>query len=112
MIQNYISDDNEFLSAWRKVLRKEPVDFVTHFAIATQKVNAIDQVQSRDSPIHVAASVGNVDLYEQIMVKLADMNPKTIFGDVHPLFYAVYYGNLDICKHIVGELGEKKSCKA
>ena len=75
MIQNYIGDDNEFLTAWRKVLWKVPVAFVTQIAIVTQKVNAIHQIQSDDSPIHVAASDGSVDLYKQIMVKLADMNP-------------------------------------
>jgi hypothetical protein len=40
IIQNYISDDNAFLQAWRKVLTKSPVDFVTQVALATQQFNA------------------------------------------------------------------------
>ena len=37
MIQNYIGDNNEFKTAWRKVLKKAPVDFVTYVAISTQQ---------------------------------------------------------------------------
>ena len=51
MIQNYIGDDNEFLTAWRKVLKRAPIDFVIRLAIATQKVNATYQVHFQDSPI-------------------------------------------------------------
>ena len=40
LIQNYISDDNEFLAAWRKVLTKAPVEFVIQVALATQQLNA------------------------------------------------------------------------
>ena len=40
IIQNYIRKDNEFLQAWRKVLTKAPVDFVTQVALATQQFYA------------------------------------------------------------------------
>ena len=35
--------DNEFLTAWRKVLKRASIDFITRLAIATQKFNAIHQ---------------------------------------------------------------------
>ena len=40
IIQNYIKNDNEFLQAWRKVLTKAPVEFVSQVALATQQFNA------------------------------------------------------------------------
>ena len=40
IIQNYIRKDNEFLQAWRKVLTKAPVDFVTQVALATEQFYA------------------------------------------------------------------------
>ena len=107
MIQNYLGDQNDFLTAWRKVLKQVPVDFVMHVAIATKKFNAIYQLQSYNSPIHVAASDGNVDLYKQMMVKLADMNPNEIYGSTHPLLLAAENGQFDIYKHIIGKLADK-----
>ena len=98
MIQNYIGDVNEFSTAWRKVLTKTPVDFVTHIALATQRFDAEPQIHSLLSPIHVAANDGSVDLYNQIAAKLADMNQTDIFGNFHPLFIAVLEGHYDVCK--------------
>ena len=81
IIQNYIGDDNEFLAAWRKVLTKAPVDFVTQVALATKHFYAKPQIHSLISPIHVAASDSDVEFYKQMMVVLDDMNPKIIFGN-------------------------------
>ena len=107
MIQNNIGDENEFLTTWRKVLRKAPVDVVTHIAIATQLLPA-KYKERVISPIHVAADDGDLDLYQWMMLKLAGMNKTDIFGKPHhPLFFAAYKGNLDICKHIIGELDDK-----
>ena len=88
MIQNYIDDDNQFITVWKKVLMKAPVDFVTKVALTTRQCNAKYQINFQSSPIHVAAGVGSVDLYKQMMIKLVDMNPENIFGNNHPLFLA------------------------
>ena len=40
IIQNCIGNDNEFLQAWRKVLTRAPVDFVTQVALATEQFYA------------------------------------------------------------------------
>ena len=86
MIQNYIGDVHEFSTVWRKVSRRVSVDFVTQIAIATQQFHGKRKIHSQTSPIHVAVSeYGNLDLYKQMMVKVADMNPKNLFGEIHPL---------------------------
>ena len=106
MIQNYIGDDNEFLTAWRKVLRKAPVDDVSQIAFATQLLPA-KYIKNGLSPIHMAANDGNLDLYQQIMLKLAGMNKTDIFGTVDPLFHAAFRGHYNICKHIIENVDEK-----
>ena len=111
MIQNYLGDQNDFLTAWKKVLKQVPVDFVTQVAIATQKFNARHRMHSQNNPIHVAASDCSVDLYKQMMVKLADMNLENIFGNNHPLFLAAAGGQIDIYKHIFWELGDKNPAR-
>ena len=70
----HIGDDNECVTAWRKILRKASVDFVTHVALATQQYHEKYIVHSGISPIHVAATNGNVDLFHQMMVKLFEKN--------------------------------------
>ena len=93
IIQNYIRNDNKFLHAWRKVLTKVPVDFVTQVALATQRFDAEPQIHSLLSPIHVAANDSDVDFYKQMLVKVDDMNPNNIlFGNIDPLFVAAGYG--------------------
>ena len=111
MIQNYVGDNNEFLLAWKKVLKRAPIDFVSHLAIATHKFNAIHQLQFYNSPIHVAASDGSVDLYEQIMEKIAHLSPENIFGEIHPLFHAAENGQFEIYKHIIGKYGENNPAR-
>ena len=37
MIQNYLGDQNDFIMAWTEVLKKVPVVFVMHLAIAMKK---------------------------------------------------------------------------
>ena len=110
MIQNYISDNNEFITAWRKVLTKAPVDFVTYVAISTQQYYE-EYKLSHISPINVAASDGSVDLYKQMMIKLVDMNPENIFGNNHPIFIAAGRGHFDIYKHIFWQLVDKNPRK-
>ena len=111
MIQNYIGCDNEFLTAWRKVLTKAPIGLVTHTAHATYQYQTKYKKHSQISPIHVATKDSSVDLYKQMMAKLADMNNTYIFGNIHPFFIAADIGNFEICTHIIGELEDKKSFK-
>ena len=106
MIQNYIGVDNEFLTAWRTVLKKAPADFVSHVAITTQKFYEKPKIP-QISPIHVAASHGNLYLFQQMMVKLANMNQKEMCGKNHPLFVAVRKGHYNICKFIVATADDK-----
>ena len=100
IIQNCICNDNEVIPIWSKVLTKAPVDFVIKVALATLQFEAKDEIQFHISPINVAACVGSVDLYKQMMAKLVDMNPKNIFGNNHPIFLAAAGGQFDIYKHI------------
>ena len=59
MIKNYIGIDNEVLKAWRKVLRKMPITFVTQVAIATQRVHAKKQIKQY-LPIHALVQLVNI----------------------------------------------------
>ena len=59
----------------------------------------------------MAAIDGSVEFYKQMMVKLDDMNKENIFGDNHPLIAAAGYGQLEICKHIIGELEDKNPAR-
>ena len=107
MIQKCIGNDNKFITVWRKVLTKAPVDFVIKVALTTRQCEANNEIQFPISPIHLATRVGSVDLYKQMMVKLVDMNPKNIFGNNHPIFLAAAGGQFDIYKHMFWELGGK-----
>ena len=79
-IQNYVGDKNKFSKAWKKLLTKAPSDFVMQVAIACQQARATFQIFNiQISPIHMAAAVGNLDLYQLIMLKLAGMNQTDIF---------------------------------
>ena len=111
MIQNYLGDHNDFLTAWRTVLKQVPVDFVMQVAIATQKFNARHRMHSQNNPIHVAASDCSVDLYKQMVVKLADVNLENIFGNNHPLFVAAHSGNYDVCKLIITNVDDKNPAR-
>ena len=115
MIQNYIGDDNKFIIAWRKVLKKAPIDFITHLAITTQKFDAMHQINSQNSPIHVAAIDSSLDFYKQMMVQLADMNKRNIFGDIHDEIWALIFaagnGKIEIYKDIAEELGDKNPAR-
>ena len=64
---------------------KAPFDFVMQVAIASQQAHAKYQI-SLISPIHMAAGEGNLDLYQQMMLKLAGMNQTDIFGKFLPIF--------------------------
>ena len=108
MIQNYIGDVNGFSTAWRKVLRRVPVEFTMQIAIATQQFYAEYEIHSQTSPIHVGVSeYGSLELYKEMMAQLADMNPQNLFGNIHPLLVAAQSGQFEICKHIIGKLRDK-----
>ena len=107
IIQKCISDVDTYSNAWRKVLKKAPVEFVTHLALATQKYHAKYEMPVQYSPISVAASYGSLDFYKQTLVKLAGMNQKNTFGNVHPLFLAADSGHFEICKFIIDNTDDK-----
>ena len=118
MIQNHIGDNNEFITTWRKILRKAPVDFVTQVALATQQYHQnceyhVEYIaHSGISPIHVAASNSNAELFHQMMVKVFDKNqtvmkPTDIWGKYHPLLIAACRGNYDVCKLIIENADDK-----
>ena len=107
MIQKRIGDVNKYPTAWKKVLLKAPVDFVAQIAIATQQPHTKNEILSQFSPVHVAISGGNLDLYQQMIVKLADMKQTDIFGRFHPLFLAAHTGQYDICKLMIGNMDDK-----
>ena len=91
-----------------KLLTKAPSDFVMQVAIACHQAHATFQIFNiQISPIHMAAAVGNLDLYQLIMLKLAGMNQTDMFGKVPPIFPAALRGNYDICKFIIENVDHK-----
>ena len=77
-------------------------------AIACHQAHAMFQIFNiQISPIHMAAAVGNLDLYQLIMLKLAGMNQTDMFGKVPTIFPAALRGNYDICKFIIENVDHK-----
>ena len=67
-------------------------------AIACHQAHATFQIFNiQISPIHMAAAVGNLDLYQLIMLKLAGMNQTDIFGKVPPIFPAALNYDMQGC---------------
>ena len=50
--------------------------------------------------LHVAAKVGNLPLYQQIMDNTEDKNPKNNFGDT-PFHMAAINGHLEVCQMLL-----------
>ena len=100
IIQKCTSDVDIYSKAWRNVLTKSPVEFVIHLVLATKQYHAKYEIRVQYSPISVAASYGSLDFYKQTLVKLAGMNQKNTFGNVHLLLLAAHSGHLEICKFI------------
>ena len=111
MIQNYIGNDNKFLTAWRKVLTKTTIDFVAQIAFATKQSRSNVFLVQTVSPISVAVIDGSLDLYKEMMVKLSGMNQKDIFGEESPLFLAADIGHYDICKLVIANMVDKNPAR-
>ena len=94
--QNFVHE-----TTWRLILVQIPKEYLKILASACEKdVEAIEQLQC--SPLHTAACCENSDLFNCILTKFDNRNPKDKYGRT-PFHIAANAGNNEICKLYVKE---------
>ena len=131
IIENYSTNFEGYLEAWKAVIRKTSVHHIKKLAIAIQIFFKLYSSKSKHfpkaprnlAPHHIAAFIGDTELFEYIMMRTNDKNPE---GDIEiryryskekfeiatdylsqynykttPLHIAAMNGNFELCKLIM-----------
>ena len=110
-IQIHSEQMKEFSEYWKKVLNKAPVEMVKALALATQlafkKFPDLKKIQM--SPHHVVIFLwkhtGSRELFQYIIEKTGDYNPKGQYSGTSPLHYAA--GFFEVCSLIIENVDDK-----
>ena len=128
-IQKKIENNQNFGEFWRRVLSNVNTEISIQLFWAVEKFFAEkndSHQQSGLGPLHIAASVGNLEIVEFIfqkcdignfienysnlnvgIIKLHDSkNPRNRWGET-PLHYAASKGHLTICEYIIDKVEDK-----
>ena len=94
------SDENQKL--WRKVWKKNNVEIIRIIACSVQR----GPIHNGRTPLHFAASVGDIEVFLNIFQRFQDKNPKDCKGFT-PLYLAAQNGHLEICQSIIDKVEDK-----
>jgi ankyrin repeat protein len=116
-IQKTVETRQIFRKVWRSVYQKLSTNAILQLEVATTKFfhndeNFTDYKSDNESesncltPIHVAAASGNTFLWQTLIEKVTNIEPKDEMGRT-PLHYAAGEGQLGTCKLIIGKTVDK-----
>ena len=95
---------------WKNVIQKSPIEIVKGLSRTLTKFNQFSNKNKycimKCSPLHVAAACGNFKLWQYIIGRNEDKNPKDLYGET-PLHWASEKGHLDICDLILNNINDK-----
>ena len=106
MIKKFINP--EFHDLWDKTLQKCKIEMVQELAYAVQQYSKSECWVYGQTPLHVAAWKNSVDLFQHILERVEDKNPKNK-QQLTLLHLAARYGHVSICQMIIGVIEDKNT---
>ena len=107
--------NSEFRSHWKKIMYKTLIKFIKEVVLTFNQMPEYGSFLNNflyylspckvESPLHIAAQLGNLESYEYIYEMVGIVNPEVV--KTTPLHIAAYFGHLKICDLIINKIENK-----
>ena len=121
-IQKHIlSHNSEYWDHWKKIIYKTPIKFIREVVSTLNQIPYYGSILNNlyvhnnfpyflspcnlESPLHIAAQLGNLESYEYIYELVGIVNPEV--DKTTPFHIAAYFGHLKICDLIINKIENK-----
>ena len=110
VLRSHSSLLRDFKDSWARVVNRTPAEFVKEIVVLIDqfgKLNFYTGAPTSYSPQHIAAFLGNLDLFHHFVVRTGDMHPKESDSGFTPMHLAAGYGKIELFKFILFNSDDK-----
>ena len=76
IIKKYDRNFEGVEDSWKEVLHRTPIDVIKQLALAVEKFFNSYSSEHQVSPLHIVAKKGTLNLFQYVITKVTDKNPK------------------------------------